>query len=220
MAAGAGLTIAVVALAGGDDGAPVAASPSTTADVTASPEPSPTPTSTPIPTTPAEPEPTPEPEASGAPALVACGTAAPQVDEVAAPWVGDYGGGIDGDVALPVDLRWSVITGEDWGGRTMTASVVDLWLVSEDGTVVAVPASEPPDTVPLAMSEGSEGGGGGSEGVIELTTTFVACPDGSGGLAPAAYRARVGILIDGATAQPVWGDIVVFVPDYDTATAA
>lgn len=221
VAVAAGLVVIGMVLADRDDDAPpVATTPSSPASATASPEPRAT--STPSPTTPAPtPSSQPQPQAPAVPALDACGTPAPPLDEAADPWVGDYGGGTDGDVMVPLDLHWSVISGEDWGGQTVTAAIVGLWLVSEDGTlVVGVPASELPESVPVAMSPGSEGAGSGSEGAIELTTEFLACPDGSGALPPAPHRARLGVQLEtGTTPQPVWGDIVVFLPDYTTATA-
>ncbi|GEN78352.1 hypothetical protein [Actinotalea fermentans] len=207
---------AAVALAGGDDGAdPVVASPSSPATQT------PTPSTTPTPTPTAAPSVTQEPEAPAIPGLEACGTVVPAPAETSPDlWVGDYGGGIDGDVMVPLDLGWSAITGEDWSGQSVAATVVGLWLVSEQDVVVAVPTTPPPASVPVTMTSGSEGGGSGSEGRIELSTQFAACPDGTGALPAATYRARIGVeLSNGSSTESAWGDIPVFLPDYATATA-
>lgn len=212
-----GVTAGAVALAGRNDAGPAAASPSSPAQTQAA-EPSATPT--PTPTVTETPTADPETEAPAIPGLEACGTTAPAADGGAELWVGDYGGGVDGDVGMPLDLGWSAITGEDWGGQTVTATVVGLWLVSEQGDIVAVPATAPPTSIPVAMTSGSEGGGGGSEGRIELSTQFAACPDGTGALPPAAYRARIGVqLSNGSATVSAWGDVPVFLPDYETAMA-
>ena len=212
----AGLATWGVALAGRDGAASAAATPSASTPA-ASAEPS----ATAVPD--ATPTATPSQPASTAPVatpLDACGAPAPPIDDAADPWVGDYAGGIDGDVMMPLTLRWSVISSEDWSGHEVTATPTGLWLVSEDGLVVGVPAAELPRSLPVAMNPGSEGDGGGSEGAIEISTTFLACPDGTGGLPPAPYRARLGVQLDtGAGTRTASGDIPVFLPDYATATA-
>ncbi len=216
-----GVTVGAMALADGDDDdPPVATSPSPTPTRSPTPSPSATPTPTPTqtPTTPA----TEEPEPEDPPALVldACGIPAPQGHGSDDPWVGDYGGGVDADVSVPLNLSWQVITGQDWGGQTVTSTVTGLWLVTEGGAVVAVP-EQLPGPVAVAMTSGSEGGGGGSEGTLTVATTFLTCPGGSGTLQAGQYRARVSVTIQSAAGTvPGWGDIPVFLPDYATATGS
>ena len=215
----AGIAVGAVALAGGDDDGPSAAtsspSPAGTPSAVPSDAASASPTTTPTPTTPA----TEEPAEPAVPGLEACGTTAPAATDGGDLWVGDYGGGVDGDVMVPLDLRWAVISGDDWSAQPVTATVLGFWLVSPDGTVVAVPADGTPGPVTVAMTSGSEGEGSGSEGALVLTADFRACPDGVGGLPPAEYRARIGVSVTaGAAATTAWGDVPVFLPDYATAT--
>lgn len=213
-----GIVVGAMALAGGDDDAPpVATSPSPTETQSVEPSPSTTPSPSESATTP----PAEQPETPAVPGLEACGTTAPPATDGGGLWVGDYGGGMDGDVMVSLDLRWAMISDQDWSSQAVTATVLGLWLVAQDGTVVAVPADGTPAPLSVTMASGSEGGGSGSEGVLEVTTEFRACPGGTGGLPPAEYRARIGVEVAaGASAQTVWGDIPFFLPDYDTATGA
>lgn len=217
-----GIAVGAMALADADDDAPpVAESASPTGTQSAEPSATETPSPTPTPSETTPPAEEPEPEAPAVPGLEACGTAAPAATDGGGLWVGDYGGGVDGDVNVPLDLRWAMISGEDWGGQTVTATVLGLWLVAQDGTVVAVPADGTPGPLAVAMTSGSEGDGGGSEGALVVTTDFRACPGGTGGLPAAEYRARIGVSVSaGGAAQTVWGDIPFFLPDYDTAAGA
>lgn len=216
-----GATVGAMALAGGDDDTPPLA---TSASPTPTPSPKPsvsaTPTATPTPTETTPPADEPKPDDPPVLVLDACSVPAPQGNGSDDPWVGDYGGGIDADVAVPLNLNWQVITGEDWGGQTVTATVQGLWLVNEGGTVVAVP-EELPGPVSVTMTSGSEGGGSGSEGSLKVATTFLTCPDGSGTLQAGQYRARISVTLQAPAATvPGWGDIPVFLPDYDTATGS
>lgn len=215
-----GIAVGAMALADGDDDdPPAAASESPTETQSAEPSATETPSPTPSETTPPAEEP--EPEAPVVPGLEACGTAAPPATNGGGLWVGDYGGGVDGDVNVPLDLHWAMISGEDWGGQTVTAAVQGLWLVAQDGTIAAVPADGTPEPLAVAMTSGSEGDGAGSEGALVVTTDFRACPSGTGGLPAAQYLARIGVSVSaGGAPQTVWGDIPFFLPDYDTASGA
>lgn len=150
--------------------------------------------------------------------LAACGTRpTPASDDRL--WVGDYAGGMDGDVGTPLDLDWSVITNDDLSGRPLTATILHLWLLDESGTVVAVPSAPVPATASLPMTSGSEGGGSGSEGqLLAAGTTFVACPGGSGSLPAGVYLTEVEVRIDGGPApMRTSGGELLFLPSYDAA---
>ncbi|MCV2394909.1 hypothetical protein OEB99_11365 [Actinotalea sp. M2MS4P-6] len=163
-----------------------------------------------------------EPTASPtAPDFGACGE---ELDVTSDPglWVGDYGGGTDAESDTPVDLRWSLIAVEDWSDRAVAVAVLGLWLTREDETTVAaVPSEVPVAPGTVEFTPGSEGGGGGSEGVLELSVPFTACPGGLDPIPVGVYQARVHLLVDdGTTEHDTWGYEFVFVGGYDAATAA
>lgn len=191
-------------------------------DATSSPQPVPTsdssrspssePSVVPPPTPDTSPTPTPTPQAFR-PDLASCGSTVAGAD-YDGMWVGNYGGGVGADPGAPVGLRWAVIIDEDWSDRQVTATVDGLLMLSgeEVGTVVAVPAAQLPGPFPITFTSGSEGGGTGSEGRIDLTVPFVTCADGSASLPVGLYRGSVQVTLDdGTTTWSARGDVPVYV---------
>lgn len=176
------------------------------------------------PTATAEPSPVTSPEHTATPPegvawvanLSRCGMAgdtwleADQADADNGVWAGTYWGP-DASAGNPVLARTDAIWDEDLGGQEMAVEVLDAVVVADlgwdedgqpiTGPVVAVLGEQVP-TTSVELTSGSEGGGSGSHGGIELTLPLAVC-DGSEVLPDGTYQVvqRLALTAGGTTVE-------------------
>ncbi len=165
--------------------APTPPPPAVTPTPTETATPTPTPTPTPSPST------TPAPGVAWNPNLSRCGMAgttwAEAVNDPDAPvWVGAYWGPDPVDGTDAWTSRSDAIWPTDLGGQTMTVEVLDAVVIEDHsdaaaGTVGDVVAVLGERVAPFEadLLSGSEGGGSGSSGLIELDVPLAVCGDAS-----------------------------------------